>query len=39
MKKEQIAIITMVLNGKHKYFSNFDYFNSMKKKGVLQLAL
>jgi hypothetical protein len=38
MRKEQIAMITMILNGKHKYFSNFDCFNNMKK-GVLQLAL
>jgi hypothetical protein len=26
MKKEQLAMIAMVLNGKHKYFSNFDCF-------------
>jgi hypothetical protein len=27
MKKKQLAMITMVLNGKLKYFSNFDSFS------------
>jgi hypothetical protein len=27
MKKKQLAMIAMVLNGKHKYFSNFDSFS------------
>jgi hypothetical protein len=27
MKKKQLAMIPMVLNGKHKYFSNFDSFS------------
>jgi hypothetical protein len=26
-EKQQLAMIAMVLNGKHKYFSNFDYFS------------
>jgi hypothetical protein len=25
MKRQQLAMIAMVLNGKHKYFTNFDY--------------
>jgi hypothetical protein len=27
MKKKKLAMIAMVLNGKHKYFSNFDSFS------------
>jgi hypothetical protein len=27
MKKKKLAMIAMVLNGKHKYFSNFNYFS------------